>query len=243
MAQAFILWQSVSSDAAQATAVLDFSVSLEYEFELSPQFVSFQARPIVARSMSIFIGGPYQELHVTLDNQVFIYTGQSVVSLTDIAAFQLFKIRIVATAPPLAEVDFYDTITVSSDSNVTKAQNSTQINQIAATILEAGYIRFTVSALIQTIVLPAQNVNGLRIDYAHLYGAAGSIMRTMIKQSVPVSVVDGTAFTLQLNIVNVNSGQVEAMALPLIVPAGYGLYEASSDAVNQSGCSVDYKIL
>ena len=237
-----LLWQSVDANSANAIALMNFAVNSTYVFNLSPQTTSFQSNPLVARAAVITINGPYQYVTVKFDAQTFIYTGQTVIAIPNLDSFGICTITLAASEPPTASIAFYDSLQPSFLDGVVKAQNAIQINAIQSTVFSGQvYNRATVNSVLQTIVLPAANVNGVRIDLCSVFSQTGETERIMAKQSAPTALWDTAALTLCASIAG--GAGTFAATYPLQVSAGYGIYEQSNDAVAVSVALINYKIL
>ena len=103
---------------------------------------------------------------------------------------------------------------------------------------------YHVGTALQTIVTPAANVNGVRVDsitksYLQSYGT----LSVMTKTSAPADYKDITArhlFSWYSNAVDGNL--VDKADFPLIIPAGEGLYTVS-DIINNGTVLIEYEIL
>lgn len=108
-----------------------------------------------------------------------------------------------------------------------------------ATLPATGYFRNTSSAALNTLVTPAGNTAGVLV-HSLSGNATGLTVRIMAKASAPATWDDTTASTL----LHVASGNLVSLcALPLLLPAGLGLYEQASSASAGSQVSVVYEVL
>lgn len=118
-----------------------------------------------------------------------------------------------------------------------------QFSHGRATIISlvSAYFRRTTSSALNTIVAPASNVAGVRVDAATIYGATGNgLVRIMAKSSAPTSVNDTGAHTLLMTYAEL---QIVDREVPIILPAGVGLYEQAEAAAGNSFVSVSYEVL
>lgn len=91
---------------------------------------------------------------------------------------------------------------------------------------------------LQTIVTPAANTAGIRIDNITMgaWGATG-FARVMHKTSAPVSPSDGYALA-----VGYTNSYVDKINTPIIIPSGHGLY-AQANVANAAYVTVAYEAL
>ena len=235
-----LIWESVDATRAQSAMRVDFGVDTSWQFDLSPQVASFTSNPLYANEMEIVVTGLYRKLTVTLDNTPYVFRNQYNIKVP-VGNFSRVKLdaEIVAATPLTAVVYFYNY--PKSEGNFGGQQNPLNIADLNAVILDSNYIRNSISNVAQTIVAPASNVNGVRIDGVFLQCETGFSIRALARGSAPGSVFV-TGLTLGM-IRNVGAQGIGWITYPLIVPAGVGIYEISNDGVNTSVCSVNYKIL
>jgi len=91
---------------------------------------------------------------------------------------------------------------------------------------------------LQTIVTPGANTAGIRIDNISMgsWGAAG-VARVMRKSSAPSAYTDGYGLS-----VGYTNSYVDKVKMPIIIPAGQGLY-AQGNIANIAYVSIDYEVL
>lgn len=107
------------------------------------------------------------------------------------------------------------------------------------TLSGTAYRRGSSSAALNTIVTPAANINGVKITALTLSKVVAGEMRCMIKQSAPASYDDGIGIAF-----DIGTGDLDNLvSLPLLVPAGWGLYEQASSAANGSTIDIAYEVL
>ncbi len=109
--------------------------------------------------------------------------------------------------------------------------------------LVTGYYRKSITSALQTIITPAQNTAGIRVHYCML-GATVTEgrARIMAKTSAPASLDDTTANTLLYAYPNAGCYTAQ-QSFSILLPAGMGLYEISSNTANDSYCAIDYELL
>ena len=99
--------------------------------------------------------------------------------------------------------------------------------------LGGSFIANTPGVVLQTLVAPASNTNGIRINAVWIYHAPAPGGRLMSKSSAPLAWDDATAKTIACGANETTyasqyfSGGV---GLPVIVPPGDGLYYQGSGA-------------
>lgn len=235
-----LIWESVDATRAQAAMLVDFGVDTSWRFDLSPQVASFTSNPLYANEMEIVITGLYRKLTVTLDSTPYVFRNQYNIKVpTGQFSHVQFDAELAGGTPLTAVAYFYNY--PKSEGQFTQQQNPLNIADLNAVILDAGYIRNSISAAVNTIVAPASNLYGVRVDGVFLQCETGFSIRAMARSSAPGAVF-ATGLTLGM-IRNVGAIGNGWMTYPLIVPAGLGIYEMSNDGVNSSVCTVDYKIL
>lgn len=104
-----------------------------------------------------------------------------------------------------------------------------------------AYFRHSTTAALATLVTPAANVAGVRVDAAWCL-SAGPVVRVMAKASAPATWDDATAHTLAL--ARNPEGPGGGMShFPIILPAGVGLYEQPAAATAATQVGVSYEVL
>ena len=102
-----------------------------------------------------------------------------------------------------------------------------------------AYNRWSTSAALNTVLAPASNLAGVVVVSVGLPVGADGI-RFMAKTSAPSSFSDTTALEIATR---KNSTSAFQLALPLLIPAGYGLYEQADGAGGNSGVFVGFTVL
>lgn len=107
-----------------------------------------------------------------------------------------------------------------------------------------SYHRLNTSDALNTIVTPASNTNGILVTAISTYSDT-CFVRVMFNTTSPTGYLDGVnigpqVYTPSTDSVNRYFAQC---AMPIIVPAGYGLYERSNSNTNTSGADVTYTVL
>lgn len=127
-------------------------------------------------------------------------------------------------------------------------QGSIDTNVTAMPIRTIGnwlFQSFAMGTTMYGVVVPASNVNGVRIDQMFIRSEPGALTRIMTKTTTPTSTADVAATTLmavRTSGVNEIHSENQIMQLPFIVPAGYGIY-ANSDTVGSSMVHVAGEVL
>lgn len=106
------------------------------------------------------------------------------------------------------------------------------------------YQRNSNAVTLVTLVTPAANVNGVLVDIAHMFvnsGGTPGTLRLMAKATAPTSAGDVGASDV-LTVTGYGGIFHVSPKAPMLIPAGLGLYE-QSDAANQTGLSLTYKVL
>lgn len=116
----------------------------------------------------------------------------------------------------------------------------------ALTFPATFYKRVGSQTTLNTIVTPAENVNGVKIysGYCSMY-LSGSRGFIAYKTSAPSNIDDSSAailFGVHSGTSVNNGGELNATVMPFIVPAGHGIYEQANDSTQSIGALV-YKIL
>lgn len=135
-------------------------------------------------------------------------------------------------------------VQVAPGNDVANIQRVVEDVGVAPHPLGSGaYWRQSASAALNTIVTPAANVAGVRIDALTLY-AGGVYVRLMAKASAPSAWNDGAARTIALASASGSALVTSAhVALPLLVPAGLGVYEQASGGGGTSNTALAYEVL
>lgn len=110
--------------------------------------------------------------------------------------------------------------------------------------LVTGYFYQAAVATLQTVVTPAANTAGVRIDSAVMHSASG-FGRIMAKTSAPSSVTDTAARTIaQYTSMGASNVQAESRYTgdSILLPAGEGLYHQVNGAY-QNYVSINYEVL
>lgn len=108
----------------------------------------------------------------------------------------------------------------------------------------ASYYRFSASNALNTVVTPAANLNGIRIDAAWMANSSNYGQAILAKSSAPSSYADTTADPLLVKFSgSATEGLVILPACPLIIPAGLGLYEKCNSAGATSAAGIIYEVL
>lgn len=96
---------------------------------------------------------------------------------------------------------------------------------------------------LETIVTPAANTNGIRVDNIQIANSNSGKLRVMSKTSAPGSQSDTAARTLLFLGIDTATGlaYMTSAPLPIIVPAGEGLYSWAN--VTGFPPSVEYEVL
>ena len=102
-----------------------------------------------------------------------------------------------------------------------------------------SYGRYSASSTLNTILSPASNVNGC-IVYMTLAGVYSGVVSIMAKQTAPTGPLDTGAIYLDSNW---SMNRISKTTLPLLVPAGFGLYEQSNTTSYSSQAQLVYKVL
>jgi hypothetical protein len=106
--------------------------------------------------------------------------------------------------------------------------------------VDTPYYYVGAAVTLQTIVTPAANTNGILVlGGGGVLKTAATTVRLMSKATAPASIDDTTADTIVLNY----SNEQKQIALPVIVPAGRGLYIQKDDANAGSKMWADYEVL
>lgn len=112
-------------------------------------------------------------------------------------------------------------------------------------LFSSYYVVLAASTLV-TILSPAANINGVRIDYAYLLmsSSLGNSCRLTCKSSAPIIYDDQNAATILIGTLNSTSGHVAngERQVPFLVPAGMGIYVQASD-VPIVRVSLSYEVL
>lgn len=131
--------------------------------------------------------------------------------------------------------------------DITSIQSISTLDLVSAitppSIRTTPYFRYSVSSALNTIVAPAANTAGVRVGRG-LIGHVSSTMwmRLMMKASAPATYDDAAAITLSA--IRTTSPNLErSWESEFIVPAGYGLYEQSNEAINPSYAQLGYTVL
>jgi len=101
-----------------------------------------------------------------------------------------------------------------------------------------------VGTTLQTIVTPASNINGIRIDNLGfiLLNIAG-VANIISKSSAPINYSDANANILATcNVTGTYAGMVDKINTPIILPVGVGLY-MMANIDNVATAHIDYEIL
>lgn len=102
----------------------------------------------------------------------------------------------------------------------------------------AAYERNSASAALGTIVAPATNVNGVRINLGWVT-ANGIDSRLMIATAAPGTWQDGACVLFHRS----GSSSADCLSFPVLVPAGYGIYEQASGAGVATMVGLNYTVL
>ncbi len=115
------------------------------------------------------------------------------------------------------------------------------IREITPPSLATPYGVFGVASTLQTIVAPASNTAGIRINRATITAVqANSVSRLMTKTAAPSGVSDTAAGTL---LYASSAAPLQHSEAEVIVPAGQGLYFQTTDSASTSSVMVDYEVL
>ncbi len=127
-------------------------------------------------------------------------------------------------------------------------KTSTQIEGGTLTPVSIGstaYYRNSSSAALNTIVAPASNTNGIKITSVGLK-SNGTGINVMVKESAPTSYSDGRSVIYQDRAgssANYNALSTAIVAMPILVPAGVGLYEQCQSSGTPSAVFLSYEVL
>lgn len=124
-----------------------------------------------------------------------------------------------------------------------KIEGVIQVSEVVAPLapheLADSYFYGDGSVAVETIVAPAANTNGIVIYAASAYSGGGGGARVMFKSSIPSGWSDTGAGTLAACHAGVSIQQEKA--LPLLIPAGKGLFCVKTTVSGQ--CSIEYRVL
>lgn len=119
------------------------------------------------------------------------------------------------------------------------------IDEVKPTILgETSYNRYSASSAMNTIVTPAANINGIRLTSVTLYNAVSAFSSLLFKTSAPTGFNDGNVigYSYAYEAGGVQRSHILTV-MPVVIPAGYGLYEGSNSASNITAVSLTYDLL
>ena len=108
-----------------------------------------------------------------------------------------------------------------------------------------SHFTYTGTTATHTVVAPAANANGVRIDATALFAYAGGsygAASILAKSSVPVDYKDGAAVVLAYKGPSIGWLNIRRPD-QIILPAGMGLFVFISSSSYMLGASVDYEIL
>lgn len=132
---------------------------------------------------------------------------------------------------------------ITADVNIADGGNVISVDDngvpLTAHSLSSSYFRWSTSSALNTIVTPAANVNGVRV-YAGGCGNVDTLSRIMAKATAPTSSTDAAAGTLFMTVAR---SRTCAVGLPLIVPAGLGVYEQAGTSSVISHAWLEYEVL
>ena len=111
--------------------------------------------------------------------------------------------------------------------------------QVSAGTFSSHLYAVIASAALQTLITPAANTGGIKIYGVTTQAGTGISVRMMYKASAPASFDDTAAGTIQWSDQSVVH---TTLALPIVVPAGQGVYFQSSGAIN-SRYGLEYEAL
>lgn len=112
-------------------------------------------------------------------------------------------------------------------------------------IANTAYVRSSATSAINTVVTPAANTNGVLITSVG-FNSVSEHIRVMTKSATPSTWDDGVMIAymdVSASSSNYGSIGVGEFTMPIIIPAGLGVYEAASSGSNSTRTMIAYEVL
>lgn len=178
-----------------------------------------------------------------VDIEIFESRGNSIGVLQNVGAgFWLKDKDVDYIKVTSASAQTVNIISGSSDVGVNKTTTSINGGTLDPQTLDTSYLG-TFTASLDTIVTPAANVAGIRIDGVNFTYIAGTngFGRIMFKTSAPSGMNDGSGLLYVSNYYTQTRFDVDKIECPIIIPAGNGLYAQSGNTIG--GYMIHYELL
>jgi len=157
-------------------------------------------------------------------------------------------VKLGITDDPVQYLRTAGAVTVTSGSiaisNTPTIQAITDPVEVRSTLGATPYFRESSSSALNTILAPASNTNGVLITAVWAW-AWGTSLRIMAKASAPTAWNDPAAIPLVTVSAASSTAPAESggsIAVPIIVPAGLGLYEQAA-GIYWGAVSMAYEVL